>query len=470
MTRSATGLPRTADILRTRHPHYVRRIRSWSFFLASYEGGPSYLNPTNVFRYVKEPESAYIERLRRAAYYNYCAPVVDIYNAHLFRQGPVRISNDRAMVEFFDNVDGLGATMDAFMKEVECLAAIFGKCHVVVDQPAPPRAPVSAAETAHLGLRPYLVKLDPRDLVNWQLDESGRLVWARIRERVLTESDPFGESSEGYRYRTWTRHAWYVHGVDGELEAEGEHGLGVVPIATVYDRASKSHPFLGLSTLEDIAFINRQINNWASSLDEFLLKQCFSHLFYPEGMFESTGRDELAEFGMNNATAFPRDATQRPFYLSPDATPWEFMRGQIVWAVGEIYRLARLGNVAGRQVQQAASGIAKAFDFQETNQTLADKAARCEGCEREIVTFAQAWRGRRDYEFTVNYGRDFNVRSANEQLEEVFSTVKIPGVAPTLVREQLKRVAKKILPGASPQAIMKIESEIDAGAARGREG
>ena len=461
MALSNEGSRARAEVLRKRHPLYLRRIRDWDFFLSSYEGGAAYLAASNIFRYVKEPESAYLERLRRAAYYNYCAPIVDLYNAHLFRQGPVRITDETALVEFFENVDGFGTSMDAFMKEAECLAQVFGKMHVVVDQPAARREPQSAAEAERLGLRPYLVKLDPRDLVNWQLDEAGELVWARIRERRARGEDPFEESAEGYTYRTWTRNGWFLHTSDGELRARGEHGLGRVPIATLYDRSSKTQPFVGISTLEDIAYINRQVNNWTSSLDEFILKQCFSHLFYPEGMFESPGRDELVEFGMNNATAFPRDAAHLPFYLSPEAAPGEFIRSQIVWAVGEIYRLAKLEHAAGRQVQQASSGIAKAFDFQETNRTLADKAARCERCERAIVELLSAWRGKKASRFTVNYGRDFNVQGTQEELEELLTTIRIPGVSPTLVREQIKRVAKKLLPGAGPETIVKIDREIE---------
>jgi len=451
-----------ADALRQRHPAHVKRLRDWEFFLASYEGGRGYLTPANLFRYIKEPAAAYLERLRRAAYFNYCAPVVDIYNTHLFRQGPARVTDSRALLAFFENVDGSGTSLDAFMKDVECLAQIFGKFHVVVDMPAPESEPASAADEREFGLRPYLVKLDPRDLVNWQSDDSGKLLWVRIRERVVEGGDPFGDRAHDCRYRTWTRGEWFVHTSEGELIGRGEHGLGAVPVATLYDRPSKAGPFIGLSTLEDIAYINRQINNWASSLDEFILKQCFSHLFYPEGMFESTGGDELVEFGMNNASAFPRDCRQAPFYLSPDVAPGEFIRAQIAWAVGEVYRLARLEHAAGRQLQQAASGIAKAFDFQETNQTLADKAARCEACEREIVASVQGWRGETDYRFTVNYGRDFNIRGINEQLEEILATVRIPGVPRTLVREQLKRAAKKMLPGAPPDVIVNIEKEIDA--------
>jgi len=453
---------RTADILNTRHPHYIERAADWSFFLKSYEGGSSYLRSGNLFRYVKEPEIAYNERLKRAAYYNYCAPIIDIYNAHLFRQGAVRVTDDPELVAFFEDVDGLGTTMDTFMKEVQCMAQIFGKYHVAVDLPAPEVEPASMQAQREMGLRPYLVKLDPRDLVNWQLDDSGRLVWARIRERVSEGDDPFEGAEDEWRFRTWTRAEWFLHTLDGQPIARGEHGLGVVPIATLYDRSSKSRPFTGLSTIEDIALINRQINNWASSLDEFILKQCFSHLFYPEGMFESADRNELVEFGMNNATAFPSDAQHLPFYLSPEVAPGKFIQEQIIWAVGEIYRLARLENAAGRQVHQQASGIAKAFDFQETNQTLADKAARCEACEREIVGFVQRWRAKADYQFTVNYGRDFNIRSADEQLQEALSTIRIPGVPRTLVREQLKRIAKKILPGAPAQTIVNIEREIDA--------
>jgi len=451
-----------AEALRKRHPLYVRRLRDWDFYLSSYEGGAAYLGPSNIFRYVKEPESAYIERLRRAAYYNYCAPIVDLYNAHLFRQGAVRITDDGALVEFFEDVDGFGTPMDAFMKEAECLAQVFGKMHVVVDQPATRREPQSAAEAQRLNLRPYLVKLDPRDLVNWQMDEAGALVWARIRERSGRGEDPFEESAQGHYYRTWTRTGWFLHTAEGELKGRGEHGAGRVPIATLYDRSSKTRPFMGISTLEDIAYINRQINNWASSLDEFILKQCFSHLFYPEGMFESSGRDELVEFGMNNATAFPRDAAQVPFYLAPEAAPGEFIRSQIAWAVGEIYRLAKLENAAGRQVQQVSSGIARAFDFQETNRTLADKAARCERCEREIVELVEAWRGKKGTRFTVNYGRDFNVQGPQEELEEILTTIRIPGVSPTLVREQIKRAAKKLLPGAGAETIVKIEREIES--------
>jgi hypothetical protein len=407
---------------------YDEFCRWWDFYLDSYEGGEEYLRANYLYRHVKENEGDFRDRIQRSYYYNFCRTVVDTYVAHIYRKvnAIYRRADDGGEYEkFLSDVDACGSTMNTFMQEqVAPAAQIFGQVFVVVDKPKFSGELKSKAEEREKGIRPYLVTIDPNDVVDFQLDSRGNFLWVRIREVKERASGPFYKSNasdeEEFVYRTWTREGWFVHDSQGNLLEADEHRLGRVPVVTVYNVESRKYPGFGVSALSDIAPINRSIYNWCSLNDEFLYRQCFNILAMPEMPGIKTRK-----IGAGNALTYPIDAARPPHYIYPPVEPGEYLLRNIDAAVRQIYRLAVLGSAWGFETPQNTSGISKAYDLYQTNENLVKKAKNLEEAEAEVGVLWGLWEGKEGFKPTVEYPTDFKISDLAEDLKNDFAVLKM---------------------------------------------
>jgi hypothetical protein len=435
------------SVVDSRYEGYESFCAQWGFFLDSYEGGDDYLRGNYLFRHLKEDEESFEDRRARAYYYNFCRTVVDTYIAHLFRKGSAvfrETARSAAWARFLADVDRRGNDMTTFMQEqVAPAAQIFGHVHVIVDKPPADVAVASRADEEAKGIRPYLVVVHPENLVNFQEDTSGMLIWARVREPAPVAGDPFGEHADDvpqYVYRTWTRTGWTLHDEQNVLVASGEHSLGRVPLVTVYNVASRKYARHGVSALADIAPINRSIFNWCSLNDEFLYRQCFNILAIPD--YPPYGKRR--RLGTGNALTFPPDASKTPYYIYPPVEPGEYLLKNIEGAIEQIYRLAVLQAVGPREQKRAQSGVAKAYDFHMTNQNLAKKARNLEAAEEDIARLWGAWQSMGEFAPRVEYPSDFSLRELSDELRTDFNLLKM-NISQTFNRAVKKRIASRYL-------------------------
>ncbi len=441
---------------------YEEFCRWWDFYLNSYEGGEDYLRANYLFRHVKEDEDDFRDRIERSYYYNFCRAMVDTYVAHIFRKaGSIyRRGDDEGDYErFLQDVDARGSSMNVFMQEqVAPAGQIFGQVFVVVDRPRFKGELRSKAEEKEKGIRPYLVAVDPRDVLDFRLDSRGNLLWVRIKEPKEQTADPFYKTSseEDYEYvhRTWTREAWFVHDEEGNLLESDEHKLGRVPVVTVFNVESRKYPGFGVSALSDIAPINRSIYNWCSLNDEFLYRQCFNILALPE--MPGVKRRKI---GPGNALTYPIDAARPPHYIYPPVEPGEYLLKNIDAAIRQIYRLAVLGAVWGIDRPQSASGISKAYDLYQTNQNLVKKAKNLEQAEVEIGAIWGLWEGKKDFRPTVEYPVDFKISDVAEDLKNDFSVLRM-NISESFNRAVKKRAASRYMK-LDPKEMQRVVAEID---------
>jgi hypothetical protein len=443
---------------------YEEFCRWWSFYLDSYEGGEEYLTANYLYRHVKEDENDFRDRIQRSYYYNFCRTVVDTYVAHIFRKANAiyrRCDDGGEYERFLADVDARGNSMNTFMQEqVAPAAQIFGQVYVVVDRPKFSGEFRSKAEERERGIRPYLVAVDPRDVVDFQLDSRGNFLWVRTREVRERAPDPFHESNsaeeEEYVYRTWTREGWFLHDGESNLLEGEEHGLGRVPVATVYNVESRKYPGFGVSALSDIAPINRSIYNWCSLNDEFLYRQCFNILAMPE--MPGVKRRKI---GAGNALTYPIDAARPPHYIYPPVEPGEYLLKNIDAAIRQIYRLAVLGAGWGFETAQRASGISKAYDLYQMNENLVKKAKNLEQAEAEIGAIWGLWEGKEGFKPTVEYPTEFKISDVAEDLKNDFAVLKM-NISESFNKAVKKRAAARYIK-LDPKEMQEVITEIEMG-------
>jgi len=157
---------------------YDRYLDRWRFLLEAYLGGDEYRKAGHLTRYALETDAEYQSRLRATPYENHVKSVVSVYNSFLFRENPERDFGSQTgtleLEDFLKDADYEGRSLDAFMKDVATWSAVFGHTWIVMAKPDV--GAETLADEQALGVRPYVVLLNPMVVLDWKWnrDVSGR--------------------------------------------------------------------------------------------------------------------------------------------------------------------------------------------------------------------------------------------------------------------------------------------------------
>lgn len=483
------------NICENPHPVYLANKNYWDFLLQSYEGGVDYCNAYitgtsaitslkdslfrifvagkeqvhpaasgNLFCHPKERVDDYNDRLRMSYYFNFCAPIIDIYTNHLFKDSVNEDfeSIEPTMDEIRDNVDMKESSIEEFRRDLAEVTQIYGHSFVVVDSPALSRGNIlTRQDQINVRAFPYVSIYHPQSVINWALDKFGNPHWVMLREAEERNTDYTAfDKNKKYKcnYKLWTRNEWYLYDEEYNLINEGIHGLSIVPVVCVFDKRSRKQVnFLGVSSLADIGFIARDIYNSSSELKQILRDQTFAFLAVQGSASEY---DELS-VGTSKALLYPEGRTV-PSYISPPSSNAETYFTHIDRQVRKIYQLAKLegGSATQEQTAQQQTGVSKAWDFNETNTALAKKALNLEDGEMKIWKIMALWEGKK-FDGTIKYPNEFSIQSLMDDLVEAEKSSRL-ALGETFDLEVRKAIQKKKFPRATEEELQKMESEAKA--------
>jgi hypothetical protein len=454
-----------AESLKQTHPDYDAEAPKWQKYLDLYTSNNIY---RFLFGHVREEDTSWKRRVERGYYYNYCKNVVDLFTAFLFHAPIDRDPGSEN--EFFENVyknaDRSGSLWNVFMEQVCTFAQVEGHVGVLVDAPKIPEGGFDSREAEkEAGAFPFLTLLHATQILDWEIDQFGNFLWAKIEvsrpeERTWEESS----STRNRYFQIWTKKDWteYVLFADGAENVDqqakrvdgGDHKLGVVPIVIAKMDKHPTHSWFGLSAIKDIADINIGILNWSSLGDEEIFERCLNLLAMERGE-----GDMPVEITNANVLEY-EPGTKTPVYLEPGATPLELILKWITEAKNEIRRLAKLNISTGLgDVRQASSGIAKAFSFVETNQSLAGKALNLEQVETRIHILLLKWI-EKGFTGSVSYPREFGIEDPLTLLQEM-SEARTTLTSETAIKELEKKLVRKLFARDPMSLRKKIEEEIE---------
>jgi hypothetical protein len=149
-----------------------------------------------------------------------------------------------------------------------------------------------------------------------------------------------------------------------------------------------------------------------------------------------------------------------PEYLVPGETPLKLIGEWIDRAKDEIFRLSKLSGSTGLLgVREATSGIAYAYEFNETNQSLAKKAEGMEQGEIEVHRVVAKWLSK-TWDGSVNYPREFGV---DDFLQELALLTEARGnlSSETAIKELEKKILAKMFSRENVELRSKIKSEVE---------
>lgn len=226
-----------------------------------------------------EKSEAYQIRLDRAILFNAFDRALHSLVGMVFRKEPTlgpdvpeqmrgREATDEAdeIEGQLEDCDQAGTYWTVFAKELFTDAMRDGHSFLMVDAPPyPVRAdgqPPTLLDLENANWRPYWVRYDASQAVNWRTDSKGRLQQITFEERTWEADGEFGEA-EVYRYRVLRPGSWQLFRKVKDpktnkdtliLEAEGKTPLSEIPVAVVYTR--KTGALTSKPPLLDLAIIN----------------------------------------------------------------------------------------------------------------------------------------------------------------------------------------------------------------------
>lgn len=467
---------RLRKMIERRHPQYEDYQAHWEFLEKTYDGGREWFKG-NIFRYIKEGDGEYEDRVARCYRFNHTREVVDLLNKYLFKQHITRNETDapESVKRFWGRSTKHGLGIRDFMRQASKKASNLGRIGVVVDNTAPSGVAISKADEKQLGVRTYAYIVGPKQLLDYSKDENGDLNWILILETTRDDADPMESSGDVRpRYRLWTKNEWLL--LEEKTKARkkvvaivgrGEHGLGEVPVI-LHDNIISDEEYVAPSLVDDIAYLDRAVANYLSNLDAIIQDQTFSQLAMP-AQNVLPGEDnytKLLEMGTKRTFLYDGEGGAQPFFLSPDPKQAHVILAVINKIINEIYHTVGLAGERTKEDNAAgidnSSGVAKAYDFERVNALLQAKADSLEVLENKMARLVALWNGeeaRVDPKGLVSYPNNFDTRSLYDEFD-IAGRLMLVQAPDAVRRQQMETLVDKLFPQLAKDLKAKMLAEL----------
>jgi hypothetical protein len=394
------------------HPDYDNNERRWEFFLRSYMGGQDYKDGQYLTRYINEDKDEYQRRISLTPIDNHCRNIVHIYSSYLWRIPPTRnfnaLDGNVALEPFLKDCDLDGRSFNAFMKEAQIWASVYGHVWIMLDKP---KSNVGTkAEELQQGIRPYVTLFTPENVFDWRWErtESGRfkLTYLKVRESI----ENIDKTSKRAFFRIWTEEEVQVYEVTDEMERLVEtipNPIGRIPAVFLPSNRSVVRG-IGISDLTDIAYMQQAIYQELSEIEQLI--RISNH----PTLVKTYSTDASAGAGSVINVPDELDANLKPYQIQPNGGNLDSVRAAIMDKVDAINRMAHMGAVRGTEAQ-TKSGVALQTEFQLLNARLSEKADILQLCEEQLWEMFCVWQGVTP-DVEVYYPDSFDLRDYPNEL------------------------------------------------------
>ena len=429
------------SVIENTHPVYEDYKHRWSFYLRSYMGGEDYKEGGYLTSYISEDKDEYARRLDLTPMDNHCKNIVHIYSSFLWRVPPTRafnsLANNSALTPFMKDADLDGRSFDAFMRQAQVWASVYGHVWLMIDKPQSNAS--TRAEELDQEIRPYMTLITPENVFDWKYERtsSGRhkLVYLKVRESV----DRISNTETEVYYRVWredTIETWRATNNEEQHLETIDNTLGKIP--AVFLPANRS-PLRGIGTsdIADVSYMQRAIYQELSEVEQLI--RISNH----PTLVKTFETDASAGAGAVINLPDDMDGNLKPYQMQPSGANLDAVRASIRDKVESINRMAHMGAVRGTEAM-TQSGVAMQTEFQMLNAKLAEKADILELVEEQIFDLFCQWQQVTN-DVEVFYPDAFDLRDYDKEL--VFlQQMRATGVqSETLNKEIDKKIADLVL-------------------------
>lgn len=409
------GASKQYEALLGTHEQYQNLNGRWRFLLNSYLGGEIYRQGQYLTRYANESEQDYITRMWTTPLDNHVRGVLQVYNAFLFREQPMRdfasLEGDVDLTAFLEDSTLEGQSFNSFMKDVSSYSGVFGHVWCMVAKPK--TGAVTRADELQVGARPYVSMITPLSVLDWEWEKRPNGTYALKYFKYMEDSD---------RMHIFTVKEWHLDKiVTSEVDVKNEeirnstvesNELGFIPAVICYSQRSTRRG-IGVSEVDDIADLQRAIYNELSEVEQTIRINGHPSLVKTP--------DTEATAGAGSIVQMPDtlDPGLKPYLLQPAGTTVDSIYKSIENRVNSIDRMANLGSARAMKTS-TMSGVAMETEFQMLNARLADKADNLELAENNIWRIWSIYQGRQ-WDGSVNYPDTFHIQDKVRETETLIA-------------------------------------------------
>jgi hypothetical protein len=426
------------------HEEYGVYYHRWQFLERSYSGGAQYRLGNYLTKYVMENNNEYLQRVARTPLDNHCRSIIHIFNSFLFRNQPKRdfgnMVNMPEIDQFLKDADLEGRSFDAFMRDANINASIYGHCLILLDKPSVNLG--TRAEELEQGIRPYASLFTPQNILDWEFKRlpSGHyeLSFLRLFER---EQRAFGLETQ-YYIRTFTKEKIYLEKYTPaekkptQIVEEIDNPLGVIPAVFVYAQRSPVRG-IGVSDIGDIADMQNSIYNELSEIEQTI--RLSGHPTLVKSIDTEASAGAGAIINMSNDL----DPGLRPSLLQPSGQSIDMILNSIENKVKMIDRMAHMGSVRAIETR-SMSGIALQTEMLQLDTKLIEKSHSLELAEEQLWRLMGKWLGM-SWDGEVKYPSVFNIRDRNYEMDLLKKAADTNPADPTVKQMIDKKIVETLL-------------------------
>ena len=464
----------SADILATRvNPVLSARSGQIGLNLKALHGGTPYID-ARLSRFPYEPEASWSGngqtgakgRRDRAFLFNYLGRVASKINQYVFDSKPQRKGGD---LTWLADVTRTRMTIDALMSEVSAVLTAARWCWIgidragaSVDQQTGTVRPRTIAEREQMGDRIFWTLWQPDQVVDWEFDQVGGLLWL-ITEEVIYRSENPRVAPVHERVRTlWERGGGerMFFDKDGKVARRSAFTLSAPVVPFIPCGSISGAPWW----FDDAEMVQASLLNLESANNENLYQLVYPQMVLPlslqnegggGGAGNSTSIDTLTSSGQGGAVKriglhYPifesaeENGTTR--YVMPPSDGTKLLPEEISRRKKELFDVVGLA-LAVPESRQVASAEAKQWDHLDVSAVLAERANLLETIEVKAVAISKQL----DSTFKV-YEPDYNEAFDLSDLQADFQALL--GIAnldlPDGGRREIKYAAVALLHKISP--------------------
>ena len=510
-------MKKTKEELQRVHPAYSRHVKLWRLYMAAYKGIEAIVRGSYIPQHEREPDGSYNRRISELYSFAYSKSVTGIFTYHLMNKPPVgrtlkELDTNEFWQLFFKDSNLMGDSYDTVIAMLAKNASIQGHMGVLVDKS--PKKFLTLTEQKKAGVYPYIAAYHPPAILDWQfsrdenhrpylsylklLEDDGRLrIWTKDEWAVFKIDDMFGtpmndpeemaaffadgstlegssnKQTGGKAAPNAQAQAVQAPGITAEgesleSETDGINELGMIPFLWLYNQQSNVNG-IGESDLNEISRLDISLIKNASQIEEVINFAAFPMMVRPKrdakpNAVASENQDD--EVSVQSVIEYdPEYPESKPEWLTPEVqSSIDSILKHMEFKVGEIYRAANIGGLAGTQVSTVAkSGVALKSEFQILNSVLVSKATNLEKAENRILELWLKWEGLWEkLGDKVHFGRSksFNVEDVATDLDNALTATQVvwSKTFQTLLQQQ---VATQVLPSMSEDEKTAVDQEIE---------
>lgn len=362
-------------------------------------------------KHAKEERRDYTVRLHNSVLFNGTERTVDGLAGMVFAKDPVLQDVPGRIEEHLENIDNAGTHFDVFSRQVFSDALEVGHAGILVEVPAvdgPSDRPLTEAEEAALGVRPYWCHYRKEDILSWRSEVvAGRTLLSQLvlREKVNEADGEYGDKEVTY-YRVLRRTdegvTWERLRIDEDDDTVISEGNGPItnqdeiPFVAIY--GGKTGLLESRPPLLDLAETNLAHYRL---LSDHLYKLHLCNL--PVGVLIGVDPDTSVQVGPNAWLKLPQ-SDMKFSWESPDGSTFKDNVTQLQEFKADM--AAQGLSLLQVETRQAETATAKRMDKAESDSALAAAARSLQdGLEKALEYHANYMR--LDGGGSVQINRDF---------------------------------------------------------------